>query len=141
MPRKQLARTLKVVYVLEHDDKNGPAWIVEIPSVQGCHTYGRSLAEARRNAREALAVSLDDEDRDAIAEAAVFDEEIRIPARLRAAVRRYGRERALAEAAAAKHREKSASAARTLTEALSLRDAGELLGVSPEAVRKVLKAS
>lgn len=133
MSRKQVAHRFTVIFEPEPD---GSAWNVTIPAVQGCHTYGRSLAEARRNAREALAVSLDDDDRDAIAEAAVFDEDIRLPPKVRAAVRKFVSARAKAEAL----RRTSADAARTLTETLSLRDAGELLGMSPEGVRKVLKA-
>jgi predicted RNase H-like HicB family nuclease len=140
MPRKQLARTFQVTFELELDDEKGPAWIVTVPSVQGCHTYGRSLAEARRNAREALAVCLDDDDRDAIAEAAVFEEDIRLPRGTTAALRRWRQARAKTEQTIAKARAAEAAAARDVTAALSLRDAGELLGMSPEGVRKVLKA-
>jgi len=140
MPRRKVAHRFKVTLELETQPDGSNGWLVDIPSVQGCHSDGRSLAEARRNIREALAVSLDDEDRDAIAEAAVFEEEIVIPQRLRAAVRRFLRERELAETAAAKHRAASAAALADLTEALSLRDAGQLLGLSQEGVRKALKA-
>ena len=38
-------------------DESG--WHVEIPSVQGCHSWGRSLAAARRHIREALATCAD----------------------------------------------------------------------------------
>jgi predicted RNase H-like HicB family nuclease len=140
MPRKQLAQRLKVTFELELDEAKGPAWIVTIPSVQGCHSWGRSLAEARRNIREALAVSLDDEDRDAIAEAAVFEEDVRLPRTAAAALRRWHSARAKTEQVVAKARAAEAAAARDVTETLSLRDAGELLGLSPEGVRKVLKA-
>lgn len=133
MPRSKVPQTFKVIYEPERD---GSAWNVTIPAVQGCHTYGRSLAEARRNAREALAVSLDEDDRDAIAEAAIFDEDIRLPKELRAAVRQFTQAREKADAL----RRTSVDAARTLAEQLSLRDAGELLGLSHQGVRKILKA-
>lgn len=135
MSRTQLARTFKVVFEYDIDEKAGPGWLVSVPSVQSCHTDGRSLAEARRNIREALAVCLDDEARDAIAEAAIFDEDIRLPASMRGAARRFAK----ARAAAAKAKADSAEAARALTETLSLRDAGELLGLSQEGVRQLLK--
>jgi predicted RNase H-like HicB family nuclease len=135
MPRTQLARTFKVIYEYDIDPKQGPYWLVRIPEVQSCHTDGRSLAEARRNARECLAVCLDDEDRDAIAEAAIFEEEIRMPASMRSAVKRFAKTRA----AAAKAKSESVEAARALAETLSLRDAGELLGLSQEGVRQLLK--
>lgn len=140
MPRTKLARTFKVVYEFDLDEKQGPGWLVSIPSVGSCHTDGRSLAEARRNIREALAVCLDDDDRDAIAEAAVFEEDIRLPRGMQAAVQRFQRAREKTEAALTKARASEAEAARRVTAELSLRDAGELLGMSPEGVRKVLKA-
>lgn len=140
MPRKQLARTFKVIFELELDATKGPAWIVTIPSVQGCHSWGRSLVEARRNIREALAVSLDDDARDAIAESAVLEEDVRLPRMTAAALRRWRSARAATEQVVAKARAKEAAAARGVTAGLSLRDAGELLGLSQEGVRKVLKA-
>lgn len=138
MSRKQMANRFKVIFEPESD---GSAWNVTIPDVQGCHTYGRSLTEARRNAREALAVSLDDDDRDAIAAAAVFDEDIRLPAKVRAAVSKLEKTKAAEAALVAQMRELQRDLARLLTEKqrLSLRDAGELIGMSPEGVRKVLK--
>jgi hypothetical protein len=59
---------------------------------------------------------------------------------LRAALERAGAAKAKAETEAAKARAASLEAARKLTETVSLRDAGELLGLSQEGVRKILKA-
>lgn len=140
MSRTKLARTFKVVYEFDLDEKQGPGWLVSIPSVKSCHTDGRSLAEARRNIREALAVCLDDDDRDAIAEAAAFEEDIRLPRGTTAALRRWRTARAKTEEVLAKARAAEAAAARDVAASLSLRDAGELLGMSAEGVRKVLKA-
>jgi predicted RNase H-like HicB family nuclease len=137
MSRRKMAHTFKVVLYPEPD---GSGWNAEIPEVRGCLSCGRSLAEARRNIREALAVSLDEDDRDAIAEAAIFEEDIRLPAKARAAVKRYEKARAKAEAETANLRAAQNDVARTLTEQLSLRDAGDLLGLSHQGVRKILKA-
>jgi antitoxin HicB len=135
MSRKQVAHTFKVVFEPEPD---GSAWNVHIPSLEGCLTYGRSLAEARRNIREAL--SLFEEEfggkADEVAAAAVFEEDIRLPAAVRAAVRRFDKARA---DEAALHALK-AQLASVITETYSLRDAGELLGMSPEGVRKLIRA-
>jgi predicted RNase H-like HicB family nuclease len=137
-----MAHRFRVIFRLERQNDGSSAWIVEIPSVRGCHSYGRSLAEARRNIREAL--SLFEEDvggkADAVARAAVFDEEIRMPARTRAAVQRLRKAREKSVEVAARARKAEAAAARALTAELSLRDAGELLGLSQEGVRKILKA-
>jgi predicted RNase H-like HicB family nuclease len=139
MSRTKVAHRFKVVYEAEPD---GSAWNVSIPSIQGCHTYGRSLGEARRAIRECL--SLFEEDfgghADEVARDAVFEEDIRLPAKARAAIKRYERARAKVEADAARLRTAQNDVARTLTETLSLRDAGELLGLSHQGVRKILKA-
>lgn len=138
MSRSKLARTFKVIYEPEPD---GSAWNVSIPSVAGCFTYGRSLAEARRNIREALACCSDVfPDPDEAARAAVFEEDVRLPAPLRAALKRYEKARKKAEAEAANLKAAQNDVARTLSKSLSLRDAGELIGLSHQGVRNILKA-
>jgi hypothetical protein len=66
----------------------------------------------------------------------VFEEELRLPPAVKAAVSRYQK----AQASVARAKEDSAASARELAQSLSLRDAGELLGLSQEGVRKLLKA-
>ncbi len=36
-------------------------WLVEVPTLPGCHTYGETLDEARTNLRDALALWLQSE--------------------------------------------------------------------------------
>lgn len=43
-------------------DESDHVWLVEFPALDGCHTYGETLDEARSNAREALQVWLDQDD-------------------------------------------------------------------------------
>jgi predicted RNase H-like HicB family nuclease len=43
-------------------DESGRVWLVELPALPGCHTYGVTLDEARANAREALQAWLDEDD-------------------------------------------------------------------------------
>lgn len=47
--------------VFTWDDTDG-VWLVEFPQLDGCHTFGATLEEARANAVEALQVWLDDDD-------------------------------------------------------------------------------
>lgn len=142
MSRRRLAldqkEEVKLDTVFEPDEGG---WHVHVPSLKGCRTWGRSLTEARRNIREAI--SLQEEafpDADAVARDAVLVEDIRLPPKMRAALARAEAAKAKAEAEAEKAKAASLEAARKLTEAVSLRDAGELLGLSQEGVRKILKA-
>lgn len=134
MPRQKLAPqplTFKVVF-----ERDGDGWHVRIPSVQGCHTWGRSIQEARRNLREALACCVDvfgsDVAADRAAEEAVLDEHY--PAAVAEELLRYAR----AQAKAKEAKEAALVSARALTERVSLRDTGALLGMSAEGVRKLV---
>jgi len=139
MPRKNLAAhpvTLKVTF-----EPDGGGWHVAIPSVPGCHTWGQSLGQARRNIREALAACSDVfADPAAVAATVKFEERMKLPAEVQAALRGQRRVRAKATREAERLRLASAQTARVLTEKFSLRDAGELLGLSQEGVRNLLKA-
>ncbi len=66
--------------VLERDESG--AWIATVPAVAGCHSYGRSLVEAKRRVREALALWVDD------ADTAELTDDVRISRDVAAAVRR-----------------------------------------------------
>jgi predicted RNase H-like HicB family nuclease len=118
MPRKKVARRYQVVLTPEGTD-----WNVTVPAVKGCHTWGRSLSEARRRVREALAcalIELPEAEADRVAREAELVERIQLPVRTK----------------------KALYACRAKRERLTLRDAGELLGLSQERVRKLLdKAS
>jgi predicted RNase H-like HicB family nuclease len=139
MSRKRLAQQVTVAVVYEPDEDG---WHVFIPSIQGCRSWGRSITEARRNIREALdACQGVHPAAEGIPPDAAFEEDIRLPAVARTAVKRYARVKGKAEAMATELREASNAAAVALIKrtGVSLRDAGELLGLSAERVRKVLK--
>lgn len=127
--------TFRVTYTL---DESG--WQASIADVKGCRTWGRSLSEAQRHIREALSTCVDVfPDADRVAKEAELIDDVRLPAKVRRRVERYVATKARAEAEAAALRKATRAAARALTEdaGLSLRDAGELLGLSQEGVRKV----
>ena len=118
--------------ILERDES--ATWIARVPDVSGCHTYGRTLDQARRRIREALGLWVDD------AATAELDEEIHLPRRARQVLRRSVtlRERAIRERAEAQAA--TADAASILVDELDLgmRDAAELLGVSHQRVQQLL---
>ncbi len=143
MSRRRLAHEKEEVTklgVVFEPEEGG--WHAFIPSIRGCRTSGRSLAEARRNIREALDanVGVNPDAVGIVAAEAVFDEDVRLPAPLRAALKRYEKARKKAEAEAANLKTAQNDVARTLSKALSLRDAGELIGLSHQGVRNILKA-
>ncbi len=121
-------------YRVQYERDETGAWIVRVPRVRGCHTYGRTIEQARERLREALSLFVPN------ADSAIFVEDIRLPKRARTIVLRVRRERARAEAEQASALKVAAAAAQELTGTwrLSLRDAGELLGLSRQRVQQLV---
>ena len=124
-------RRLKVSY--ERD--GGGWWIARIGSIRGVHSNGRTIAEALRRVREALALAVGEE----VAERAEFMDDVHLPAALRSRIEGYRRVRATERRA----REEAHEAASLLAPALvrklglSTRDVGELLGLSHQRVHQL----
>lgn len=116
---------------LERDDE---AWLARVPSVPGCHTYGRSLDQARRRIREALALWVDD------AKTADLEFDVRLPRPLRREVDRVRSARDRSAEANRIAADEVHRAAIDLTDRLGLsrRDAAELLGVSHQRIQQLL---
>ena len=49
-------------YTVRYERDEGGWWVATVPRLRGCHTQGRTLDEARRRIREALALFIDDAD-------------------------------------------------------------------------------
>ena len=121
--------TYKVVY--ERDQ--GGSWTAEVPSVPGCHSYGRTIEQARDRVREALDLWVRD------ASSAYLVDDVRLPSRLRASVKRARIERKKAEEQHERAQRTAAQAATELTRDMhvSLRDAGEVLGLSRQRIQQL----
>ena len=119
--------------VFERDESG--AWIVRVPQIPGCHTYGRTLDQARRRIREALSLWVDD------AEEAEIEAEIRLPRAAREALDRAKRARARADRERSRAQEETERTARALLDevGIGMRDAGELLGISHQRVQQLVK--
>lgn len=115
-------KTYKVVFEL---DEAG-WWVASVPRWRGCHTQARTLRQARRRVREALSLYVDD------VSAVRLVEDVRLPATAQRALAGHVAARARVDKERERALAKTQSAMRLLTErfGLSLRDAGELLGVS-----------
>ncbi len=120
--------------VLERDESG--AWLARVPSVPGCHTYGRTLEQARRRVREALGLWIDD------ADTADLTFELHLPAEVR---RELVRTHALRERSERVQRQAGDALARAAVDltarfGLSRRDAAELLGISHQRVQQLVDA-
>jgi predicted RNase H-like HicB family nuclease len=118
----------RAVYERDADGR----WIVEIPQVQGCHTYGRTIDQARERIREALKLFV------ANAEAVELVDQVRLPSSVQKVVRdaqtwRDKFERARTRAAAAERR--AVDCLRSMK--LGHRDAGSILGLSHQRVHQL----
>jgi predicted RNase H-like HicB family nuclease len=121
--------TYKVVY----DRDESGTWIADVPSVPGCHSYGRTIEQARERVREALELWVRD------AGTAYLVDEVRLPSRLRATVKRARVARKKAEQEQERSQRIAARAATELTRDwhVSLRDAGEVLGLSRQRIQQL----
>ena len=109
-------------------------WVAAVREVPGCHTQGRTLAQARRRIREALGLFVAD------SESAQLVDDVRLPAEARQALVRSQAARTKADMLKAKAGATMTDAVRVLTGGfgLSVRDAAELLGVSHQRVQQLL---
>ena len=118
--------------IFERDESG--AWLARVPSIRGCHTHGRTLEQARARLREALGLWI------ARPDTVEFEEIVRLPSDLRAAVQRSRRTRARAELEHENAQKETRVAATALVgEGVSLRDAAELLGLSHQRVQQLVR--
>ena len=134
MSGKEMASVKRQYRAVFERDESG-AWIARVPSVRGCHTYGRTLDQARRRLREALALWVDKPD------TAEIVEDVRLPPNVKAAVRASRADRRRAEEQRVEASASTARAARVLVDDLGVgfRDAAELLGISHQRVQQLVR--
>jgi predicted RNase H-like HicB family nuclease/DNA-binding XRE family transcriptional regulator len=121
----------RAVYEREADGR----WIVRIPQVVGCHSYGRTIDQARERVREALGLFVDDAGRVELVD------DVQLPADVKKLVRDAA---SLRHKVAAQQRAMLAAqidAVKTLRNRLKLghRDAGSVLGLSHQRIHQLEK--
>ena len=131
-----MAETMSTYTIRYEKDVTG-WWIATVKEVRGCHTQGRTIEQARRRIREALGLFVDQ------AENAELIDDVVLPANARTLLKRVLSTRKRAEEEALKLQNTTAKAAEVLTKdvGVSVRDAGELLGLSHQRVHQLLTTS
>lgn len=133
MPRGEVVGMKKPVkVVIRRDPDDDTAWLVNVAGARGAHTFGRSLAEAKRHAIEVVALWFDAEpDRFQIEWDIRLGELSRSVNQAKAAI-----------AHAETDRERRDAAVRALTAAgISYRDIADLLGLSHQRIAQIARAS
>jgi predicted RNase H-like HicB family nuclease len=125
-------------YVVTYERDEGGWWIAELQGVAGVNSDGRSVADARRRVREALALAVGD----AAAERAELVDKVKLPAAVRRVVDHATSARAQLEQIQDETMKTTAEAAKVLTRkvGLSVRDAADLLGVSHQRIQQLVGA-
>jgi len=124
----------KTTYTVTFErDKDG-WWVAEVKELHGCHTQGKSIAQARERIREAM--ELHD-----VPRSVKLVEQVRIGTpSLDDELRRVREKREAAERLAKESTAETKRVAARLAKAgLSRRDVGELLGVSFQRIQQLVK--
>lgn len=109
-------------------------WVAQVKEIAACHTQGKSLRQARTRIREALGLYADD------ARTAKFKETVVVPKGLQLSLDRAKVQReALKQASARSTRSLREAVSKLQDKGFSLRDIGELLGVSYQRVSQLTK--
>ena len=134
MSRERMAAEVMSMYRVAYQRDEAGYWVASVRGVRGCHTQGRTVDEARRRIREALALYVGD------AASAELVDEVKLPATAAKAIRAYTVLRRRAE----QQDRHAALAARRAVRLLrsgklkmSARDAARLLGVSHQRVHQL----
>ncbi len=122
----------RVKVVVRRDPGDATAWLVNVVGSPGAHTFGRSLAEAKRHGVEMVAVWFDVEP-----ELLDIEWDIRL-----GDLAKPVKQARVAMARAEEDRLRRDEAVRSLTASgMSYRDIAELLGLSHQRVAQIAKAS
>jgi len=117
----------KYTVTYEHD---GDWWVASVSRVKGCHTQGRSIAQARNRIRDALILFIGE----SAAETAELVDDVRGGIEVERALKAFRKADQLEQQA----KEARAMAARDLVSMFSRRDAGELLHLSHQRIQQLV---
>lgn len=139
LPRRRLASPLKR-FTVSFDRNEAGWWVARVKEAPAALTRGRTLAEARRRMREALVLALGS---GSAARRIALVEDVRLPATALRALREVAASRTRLVQERDRLSDAIDSAISTLLDGmhLSVRDAGELLGLSHQRVQQLRAGS
>jgi predicted RNase H-like HicB family nuclease len=125
----------KSSFAVKYERDEAGWWIASVAALPGCHIQGRTLDQARRRIAEAMAMQVEEPK-------AQLEEHILLKPKLRRVIDQARAARLYAEKqqAAALQAMRSAVVKMIESEGLSIRDAGQLLGLSHQRVHQLLHA-
>lgn len=109
-------------------------WLAEIPSVQGCRTQGRTLAQAKTRIRGALSACFEDA---RATSGAVFIHDVRLPPDAAASVACAQEAKAAATRAAEAAQRAESACVTKLARILSRREIAAIVGGSHQRVQQI----
>ncbi len=127
---EEAVKSYRVAY--ERDESGW--WVASVRGVRGCHTQGRTVDEARRRIREALALFVDN------AREVLIVDDVKLPSAATKAIRTYATLRRKADEEdrrAAQAARRAVRVLRTGKLKMSARDAARLLGLSHQRVHQL----
>lgn len=127
-------------YVVELErDEGERVWLARVPSIEGLHTYGRSIEQAMNRTQEALALWVSK----SVASNADLVPRIHVAADLRAALSELAAARKKAAAAQEEANGRLISTVQELTDEAgwSVRDVARMVELSPQRVQQVKASS
>ncbi len=124
-------------YTVSYDRGEDGWWVASVKGIKGVHTRGRSISEARKRVREALAAAVGV----AAVRSARFRDSIAISPSVRKNVLAVKKAQRRAEREQAHAAELARKVARELVRVrrLSVRDAGEVMGISGGRVQQLVQ--
>ena len=128
-----MVETMTKSYTILYERDSAGWWVASVPQVPGCHTQGRTIRQARERIREALGLFVKN-----AAKVRLVDD-VRLPKDVRRLIdaQRLARERTERDQEHAQETLRRA-AQRLAKLRVSVRDAGELLGLSHQRVQQLL---
>jgi predicted RNase H-like HicB family nuclease len=125
---------MKKTYTVRYERDEDGWWVASVVGVRGCHTQGKSIAQARERIREALGLFIPN------AKTVELEDDILLSADIRKRLKAYVRERSLIEA-----RENEVMArlrdtiAKLKRDKVSVRDQSEILKLSKSRVDQIAR--